>query len=555
MNQQANMNQQAMQARTGGQVLIDGLRNYAVDTVFCVPGESYLAALDAFYSARDAIRLITCRQEGGAAYMAEAYGKLTGRPGICFVTRGPGAANAMIGIHTAFQDSTPLLLFIGQVARADIGREAFQELDYTKVYAGVAKRVIDLRRADDIPELLAAAWQTALGGRPGPVAVVLPEDMLTDTVTVDDWPEPIIAPSLPDAEALRQFAALLHACARPVLLCGGAGWTARCSELLRQLSDRQALPVVTAFRRQDSFDNLHPHYIGELGLAPSPRLVECVKQADLLITVGARLGDITTAGYTLFPVPGFDPSGRCRLVHVHIDAGELNSVYRAQLAIPSHPETFLEAALALPVRPQPQRERIAVARRHYIDFVTQPRNPQSQLGMDRITAYLRRHLPENCTITNGAGNCSTWAQRHMQFRRYPSQLAPTNGSMGYGVPAAIAAGLLRPDELIISFNGDGCYLMNGQELATAVQYGLSIIFLVINNRSYGTIRSHQQRHYPGRPIATQLHNPDFAQLAVAYGAHGVRVDRAEQFPAAFEHAVDWMKRHKKPALIELYADD
>ena len=542
--------------RSGGRILVDGLVANRVSHAFCVPGESYLGALDAFYHHRQKnpkkipqkIQLVTCRQEGGAAYMAEAQGKLSGQPGICFVSRGPGAANAMVGVHTAFQDSTPMLLFIGQIPRIERGREAFQELDYARVYGGVAKAVFRVEAAADIPRILHAAWTAAISDRPGPVAVELPEDTLTECATVDDLAMPMRDAMPPPADAIARFGELLRKSKRPLIIFGGAGWTPRVNHALADFCEKHAAPAACAFRRQDMLDNHHPNYIGELGIAPNPELVELVGRADLVIALAARLGEMTSSGYSLFDIPEFDASGRCKLVHIFPSKHELNSVYRASLSIAADAELFLDAVKHLPARHDDgDRARIEAARQSYLAFVDQPRDEGETLRMDKVMTFLRRRLPPDAIITNGAGNYTVWAQRNYQFRRPQTQLAATNGSMGYGVPAAIAAKLLRPKSPVVAFAGDGCFLMSGQELATAMRYRLNVIVIVVNNRCYATIRSHQQRHYPDRPIATELTNPDFAALARAYGAHGACVRRTEEFEDAFESAV----AAERPALIEL----
>lgn len=541
----------ATDERSGGQVLIDGLINHGAERLFCVPGESYLAALDALHDCSDKIQVITCRQEGGAAYMAEAHGKITGQPGICFVSRGPGASNAMIGVHTAFQDSTPLLLFIGQISRVDTGREAFQELDYNQVYGGVAKKVIKMNDAARIPEQLGLAWSCALGGRPGPVVVELPEDMLTDRVEVNDLPPAPVAQPAPSPQALEQFRQMLSVARDPLLIVGGAGWTPQASVLLQSFSETHQLPVATAFRRTDCFDNTHANYVGELGLAPNPALVDQVKGSDLLVAIGPRLGDITTTGYHTLEVP--DRAGCIeaqKLVHVHISADQINSVYRADLGIASQPEAFLQAVGEFQPGDGNPGETMSDRHQAYQDYVTEPRNQDAALRMDKVSAYLRDRLDADAVITVGAGNFSTWSQRHYQFRRPRTFLGSTNGSMGYGVPSAVAAKLARPNSTVVSFSGDGCFMMNGQELATAVQYNLDVIFLVINNGRYGTIRMHQEWNYPGRVTATQLQNPDFAALARAYGAMGLTVTATDQFADAFEQAL----ASGKPAVIELQTD-
>ena len=536
--------------RSGGRVLVDGLAANGVEHVFCVPGESYLGALDAFYDYRRRIQLIVCRQEGGAAYMAEAYGKLSGRPGIVFVSRGPGASNAMIGIHTAFQDSTPVLLFIGQNPRDERGREAFQELDYARVYGGVAKAVFRIEQAETIPRRLFDAWATAISNRPGPVVIELPEDMLRDEVVVADRETPVRPVTALPAEAVARFSKLLQKSERPVVIFGGAAWTPRANQALAEFSEKHCLPVACAFRRQDMFDNTHPHYVGELGIAPNPALVDLVKKADLVIALGARLGEMTTSGYTLFEVSEFDSSGRQKLVHVFPSPAELNSVYRAELGIDCDAEAFLEAVETIPANGVHHAEcitRIAAARRSYLAFMQQPRDQDAPVRMDKIMTFLRGRLPADSVIATGAGNYTIWAQRNYQFRRPKTQLAATNGSMGYGVPAGIAAKILRPQSTVVSFSGDGCFLMNGQELATAIQYRLNVIFLVVNNNCYGTIRTHQERNFPGRPIATALDNPDFAALARAYGAFGATVTKTDEFENAFEQAV----RADRPAVIDI----
>ena len=532
-------------------MLVDGLINHGAERLFCVPGESYLAALDALHDRADKIQVIACRQEGGVAYMAEAHGKISGQPGIGFVSRGPGASNAMIGIHTAFQDSTPLLLFIGQISRGDTEREAFQELDYKQVYGGVAKKVMKMNDASRIPEQLGQAWHCALGGRPGPVVIELPEDMLRDIVTVNDLaPAPVAQPA-PTAQAMQSFRRLLAAAKDPLLVVGGAGWTAQASELLQSFSENHQLPVATAFRRTDCFDNTHANYVGELGLAPNPGLVEQVKNSDLIVAIGPRLGDITSTEYSTLEVP--DRSGCSedqKLVHVHISADQVNAVFRADLGIVSQPQAFLQAASEIPAGSADRSKAISHRHQDYLNFVTQPRNQEAALRMDKVSQFLRNRLDADAIITVGAGNFSTWAQRYYQYRKPNTFLGSTNGSMGYGVPSAIAAKLAKPDSVVVSFSGDGCYMMNGQELATAVQYHLNVIFLVINNGRYGTIRMHQERHYPGRISATQLQNPDFAALARAYGAFGTTVTETHQFEDAFEQALD----AGKPALIELQID-
>ena len=536
--------------RTGGEILIDGLIQFGVNTVFCVPGESYLAALDAMHDRSDRIRLITCRQEGGAAYMAEAWGKISGAPGTCFVSRGPGASNAMIGIHTAFQDSTPMICFVGQVSRNDRGREAFQELDYHQTFSGVAKKVISIDTPDRIPEQLNQAWQQATTGRPGPVVVVLYEDMLRERSAAENLfslssSERQHHPAAPSPQAIESVKTLIEQAKKPLVICGDSGWDQINAELIAELAERYQVPVATAFRRQDSIDNTHPHYVGEFGLVAPEPLLDYLNEADLLLAVGLRLGDITTQGYQRLPVP--DGIAGQKLVHVHPAAEETNSVYRAQISVVSDSRNFLDTMLGQDPKVENRGELIKDLHQGYLDFVTAPRNPEAGVRMDEIMAFLRQRLPSDSVITNGAGNYTTWPQRHYQFRLAKTQLASTNGSMGYGVPAAVSAKLARPESIVISFSGDGCFLMNGQEVATAVQYQLPIVFIVINNNRYGTIRTHQEKHYPGRKIGTDLNNPDFAALGRAYGANGFTVENTEEFETVFEQAI----KPNNPSVIEI----
>ncbi|MDD9883138.1 MAG: thiamine pyrophosphate-binding protein [Gammaproteobacteria bacterium] len=544
--------------RSGGRILVDSLLAGGVERVFCVPGESYLPVLDALRDERARIDTIVCRQEGGAAYMAEADAKLSGRPGVCLVSRGPGAANAMLGVHTAYQDSTPLLLFIGQIPRAERGREAFQELDYTRVYAGVAKDVVRVDSAEGMPALVTWAWRRATFGRPGPVVVELPEDVLSEKAAVKDYPTDklTLPPSHgPLVTIVERFAGMLRDAKRPLVIAGGAAWTPEANDALAVFSDKHQVPVACAFRRQDMFDNTHANFVGELGIRPNPALYRLAKQSDLVIALAARLGEITTCGYTLFDVPDFDATGARKLVHVFPSKEEFNSVFRADLSSAYDAESFLRAVKDIdapaPATATARRRRIKRAHESYLAFMNQPRHTGEAVRLDRVMEFLRARLPPDSIIATGAGNYTIWAQRNYQFRRPRTQLACTNGSMGYGVPAAVAGKLARPESIVVSFSGDGCFLMNGQELATAVRHNLSIVFIVINNRSYGTIRMHQERRYPGRPFATDLINPDFVKLAKSYGAFGARVTRTEDFAPAFEQAL----AAGRPALIELPVQD
>jgi len=533
-------------SRTGGQLLVDALKIHGVDLAFGVPGESYLAVLDALYDARDTIRLITCRQEGGAANMAEAYGKLTGRPGICFVTRGPGATNASIGVHTAFQDSTPMILFVGQVARDQVEREAFQEVDYRRMFAPLAKWAAQIDDPARVPELVSQAFHRAVAGRPGPVVIALPEDMLTATADVADaGPYKTVRPH-PGPEELQAMRALLAEAERPFLLLGGGGWDAGAVRDIAAFAEANGLPVGVSFRCQDLIDNAHKNYAGHVGIGPHPALAAQVKEADVLLVVGARLGEMTTGGYTLLDVP----VPKQTLIHVHAGAEELGRVYQPALAINAGMAQFAAAARALPpVDPARWAARTAQAHKDYLATLAHEGHAGA-LQMPAVMKVLRERLPPDAILSNGAGNYTTWLHRFYQYRTFRTQLAPTSGAMGYGLPAAVAAKAVHPDRTVVCFAGDGCFLMNGQELATAMQYGLAIIVIVVNNGMYGTIRMHQEREYPTRVHGTDLANPDFAALARAYGAFGEKVETTEQFAPAFERAV----ASGKPALLELRLD-
>ncbi len=535
-----------MAKRTGAGHLVEALRRNGADLAFCVPGESYLAVLDALHDHGDAIRLITCRQEGGAANMAEAYGKLTGRPGICMVTRGPGATNASIGVHTAFQDSTPMILFIGQVARGDIEREAFQEIDYRRMFGQMAKWVAQIDDAARVPEFVNRAFATAMSGRPGPVVLALPEDMLVDVADAPDLAPAMRSEGAASPEAMESLSAMLAAAQRPMLMLGGGGWTREASENFRMFAERFDLPVITSFRAKDRLDNAHPNYAGDMGIGADATLVKRMQECDLLIVAGPRLGEMTTGGYARLAVPRMEP----KLVHVHPGAEELNRVYQPDLAINAGVTSFSRALLGLQAPKNiVWREWRKAARTAYEAFI-QPVNPPGAVNPSQIFAWLNARIGKDAIITNGAGNYAGWAHRFFLQRQFPSQIAPTSGAMGYGVPAAIAAKLVHPERPVVALAGDGCFLMNGQELATARQYNVPVVFLVFNNGMYGTIRMHQETHFPAREIATALVNPDFAALARAYGLHGSRVDRTEDFAPAFEAAL----ASKGPALIELTID-
>jgi acetolactate synthase-1/2/3 large subunit len=533
-------------SRTGGQLLIDALKVHGVDLVFGVPGESYLASLDAFHDATEKIRFVICRQEGGAAYMADAYGKLTGRPGVCFVTRGPGAANASLGIHTAYQDSTPVVLFVGQVGSDFAEREAFQEIDYRRMYGQMAKWVAQIDRADRVPEYVSRAFHTAVSGRPGPVVLALPEDMQTETAAVADTGRYQRVAAHPGEPALQKLRGMLSQAKRPFVLLGGSDWNVQACADIRAFAEANDLPVGTAFRRQDLYDNRLPNFVGDVGIGINPKLAERVKTCDLLIAVGARMDEITTGGYTLVDVP----RPKQPFVHVHPGAEVLGRVYQANLLIHSGMPEFAQALRKLaPVEPRPWKESTRAARADYEAWIM-PEPAPGTLHPGEVMAFLRKRLPPDTIVANGAGNFAGWIHRHYSFAGFRTSLGPTSGSMGYGVPAGVAAKLVHPERPVLSINGDGDFLMNGQELATAAQYGLKIVFLVMNNNLYGTIRMHQEREYPGRVSGTELKNPDFAALARAYGLHGETVEKTADFEAAFERA--WSA--KSASLIELRID-
>ncbi|MBA3678043.1 MAG: thiamine pyrophosphate-binding protein [Sphingosinicella sp.] len=516
--------------RTGGRILIDNLVAQGCDRIFCVPGESYLAALDALHDT-PAIDLIICRQEGGVAYMAEADGKMTGRPGIAFVTRGPGATNASIGVHVAMQDSTPMILFIGDVARADRDREGFQEVDFSAMFGPLCKWVARIDEAARIPEYVARAYSTAISGRPGPVVLALPEDMLRDEVEAVDRPLVCSPPQAADALAMTTLMDLLKDACAPVAIVGGAGWDAGAAHYFTEFAERIGLPVAAAFRRQDAVPNSSSVYAGNLGYGPHPKLVQRVKEADLLLVVGARLGEATTDGYTLITP---DHPGQT-LVHVHPDPAELGRVYRTDLPICADPHEFSEFAADWE---DDVIDFSAGAEAHLEWLEWSSARPRENVALDlgQVVMHMREALPADSIICNGAGNFSGWWHRYWHYAALPSQLAPTNGSMGYGMPAAVAASLRFPDRQAICVAGDGDFLMNGQELATAIRYGSDLLVLVVDNGSYGTIRMHQERDYPARISGTGLTNPDFAALARAYGAWAETVERTEDFAAALGRA-------------------
>jgi acetolactate synthase I/II/III large subunit len=528
-------------SRAGGKLLADQLAVHGTEVAFCVPGESYLELLDGLFGSP--IRLITCRHEASAANMAEAYGKLTGRPGVCMVTRGPGATHAAVGVHTAFQDSTPLLLLVGQVSSAQEEREAFQEVDYRRMFGPLAKWVAQIDRVDRIPELIARAYTTACAGRPGPVVLALPEDMLAASSDAADAPafrrlQP--SPAAADIESLR---GLLERAERPFALIGGGGWTPAASTDVRTFLEANELPAGAAFRRQDSLDNESPSYAGDVGIGINPALAERVRDADVLLVVGPRLGEMTTSGYTLLTVP--EP--RQTLVHVHPGAEELGRVYQPDLPILAGMEQF--AAAVRDMRVESRWSVSTLQARAEYEAWQQHEPMAGPVDLGEVVAQLRARLPE-AIVCNGAGNHTVWVHRFWRFHDYPTQLAPTSGAMGYGVPAAVAAKAVHPERDVICFSGDGDFLMSGQELATAVQYNLPVVILVVDNGMYGTIRMHQERHFPGRVVGTDLVNPDFAAYARAFGAFGETVERTDDFAPALERAL----ASGVPAVVALRID-
>lgn len=532
--------------RSGGQILVDQLKIHGVDLAFGVPGESYLAVLDALYDARDQIRLITCRHEAGAANMAEAYGKLTGKPGICFVTRGPGATHASIGLHTAFQDSTPMILFIGQVARDQMEREAFQEIDYRRMLGPLTKWVAEIPSADRVPEFVSRAFHTAVSGRPGPVALALPEDMLTERMEAVDSRPYARVEAAPRPEDMARLAQILSSAERPLALIGGGGWSDAACEHVRVFLENWNIPVATSFRGKDRIDNFHPLYAGDMGIGIDPKLGARVAAADMMLVIGPRLGEMTTQGYTRLtpPVP------KQRLVHVFPAAEELNRVYQAELGIVAGMEAFGRAASQMKAPARVAWSDWAKSAHDDYEAFVKPVAVKGDVNSSEIFAWLNERLPANAILTNGAGNYAGWLHRFYLQRGFHTQLAPTSGAMGYGVPAAIGAKAVHPDRIVVACSGDGCFMMNGQELATAAQFGLNVVFLVFNNSTYGTIRMHQEREYPARTIGTELRNPDFAAYARSFGCHGATVRKTSEFAPAFEAAL----AASKPALIEIVTD-
>jgi acetolactate synthase-1/2/3 large subunit len=532
--------------RTGGQILVDQLILHGVQQLFCVPGESFLAVLDALHDASIAVSV--CRQEGGAAMMAEAQGKLTGTPGVCFVTRGPGATNAAAGVHIAHQDSTPLLLFVGQVAREALGREAFQELDYGAVFGTMAKWVVQIDDPKRLPELVSRAFHIATSGRPGPVVIALPEDMLTEAATVADALPYAVTETYPGPDQLVELQQRLAAAQRPVAILGGSRWSDAAVQQFTTFAEAYALPVYCSFRRQMLFSAHHASYAGDLGLGANPRMLERIRQSDLVLLVGGRLSEVPSQGYELLGIP----TPQQTLVHVHADADELGKLYRAALPIHATPQAFAQAVSALrPTQPIAWADATAAARADYLRWSDPaPIRIPGPLQMGAVMQHLRATLPADTIFCNGAGNFATWVHRFWPFTTYASQLAPTSGSMGYGLPAGVGAKRLWPQREVVVFAGDGDFMMHGQEFATAVQYGLPIIVVLLDNAMFGTIRMHQERHYPGRISATQLKNPDFCAYAQVFGGHGEKVITTEEFAPALARA----RASGKPAILHCLLD-
>jgi acetolactate synthase-1/2/3 large subunit len=534
--------------KSGGQILVDALLRNAVDTVYCVPGESYLPVLDALHG-KNGIRTIVTRHEGAASNMADAYGKLTGRPGIAFVTRGPGATHAANGVHTAKQDSTPMILFVGQVATSASEREGFQEVDYRRVFGGLAKWATEIDSIDRIPEVVSHAFAVALSGRKGPVVIALPEDILAGLAEVQEVPAVRVSEAAPDETAIPELEQILASAKKPLVIVGGTGWTEAAQRELKSFVQAFNLPVAASFRRQDVLDNRDAHYIGQLGLGVAPALAETVRQADVLIVLGSRLSEVSSGGYKLIA----SPRPVQRMVHVHADPMELGRVYQAELPINAAvgPMVRRLAALAAPAACA-WTDWTEKTRADYVKHSTPVARAQGQSGVElsSVVSYLNQTLPEDAIITNGAGNYTVWVHRFFQYKQLATELAPTNGAMGYGLPAAIAAKLAYPERTVVCFAGDGCFMMYAQELATAMQFHAPIIILLVNNGMLGTIRMHQEREYPGRISATHLANPDFVALARSFGAYAECIEDEAQFPAVFARAV----ASGKAAVIELRTD-
>ena len=540
------MNTSSQPRITGAQLLIQELERHNVQQIFGIPGESYLAALDALYDSKQ-IEYIVCRQEGGAAMAADGYGKLTGQPGICMVTRGPGATNASAGVHVAFQDSTPMILFIGQVGRSMIEREAFQEIDYRRMYGQMAKWVTQIDDASRIPEYISRAFHTATSGRPGPVVIALPEDMLCDLVEPFNKVQTYMpADSAPSPQALADIHEHLKTCSRPLMIVGGGGWSAQTGADIIAFAQANGIPVASSFRCQDYVDNRHSHYCGHVAIGIDANLATRIEAADIILVVGSRLGEMTSNNYSLFDIP----VPKQKLIHIHPSAEEIGRVYQPVIGISCPLSQAAQALASLPPVPSDHRQVwLETARSEFEAFQKTTKNPGT-LQMSEVIADLSRRLPDNAIVTNGAGNYAIWLHRFYTYREYRTQLAPTSGSMGYGLPAAVAGAATYRDRDVVCITGDGDFMMSCQELATAVHYQLNLKVIIVNNGMYGTIRMHQERTYSGRVFGTDIVNPDFVDMAKNFGARGERVEVTEDFMPALERAL----KHEGPAVIELLID-
>ncbi|OUR77556.1 thiamine pyrophosphate-binding protein [Alphaproteobacteria bacterium 46_93_T64] len=528
--------------KTGGELIVECLEAQGVDRAFCVPGESYLAVLDALHDSK--IETIVARQEGGAAMMAEADGKMLGRPGICFVTRGPGATNAASGVHVAKQDSTPMIMFVGQIGRRMRGREAFQEVDYRQTFGDLAKWVEEIDHVDRIPEIISHAYHVAMSGRPGPVVLALPEDMLTEICDVSAGPYVEVAEPAPTRDAVNRLKEMIEAAEKPFLVLGGSRWTEDAVKDVQKLAENWGLPVGCSFRRQQLFDHLHPNYAGDIGLGINPFLKNQLVESDLVILLGARFSENPSQSFSLFDIP----KTQQKLVHIHPGAEELGRIYAPDLAINATPGAFLQAMND--VETTSVSSSADTAHTYYRRWTDDLPETPGDVQMGQIMEHLREQLPNDTIMTNGAGNYAIWLHRFWRFREFGTQLAPTSGSMGYGLPAAVAAKIRHPEKQVICFAGDGCFQMTMQEFGTAAQYGANIIVLLIDNGVYGTIRMHQEREYPARISGTDLQNPDFAMIAKAYGGHAETVTRSEDFEDALARA----QVSGKPSLIHILTD-
>jgi acetolactate synthase-1/2/3 large subunit len=527
--------------RHGGQILIDQLKIQGVDRVFCIPGESYLPALDGLYES--GIQTIVGRQEGGVAMMAEASGKLTGRPGIAFVTRGPGASNASAGIHIAFQDSTPMILFVGQVDSSHRDREAFQEVDYKKMFSPLAKWVAEIDNIERLPEYISRAFNIALSGRPGPVVLSLPEDTLFAKADIPDAPKANPSKQMVSEEDVNEVIDKLKLAKNPFIIVGGSGWSSEAAENLGKFAKSMGIPVGTSFRCQDYLDNRHPNYVGDVGIGINPALLKRIKVADCVLVLNARLGEMTTGGYSMFDIP----KTKQYLIHIHPDPNELGSVYQPDIGLVCNSAEFIKKAVN---NSKEHQNKSPTKERANYQAWQKPLTTPGNVKMEVVIKTLSNILPEETIITNGAGNYNGWLHRYFTYKGWRTQVGSTSGSMGYGLPAAVAAKLIHHDKEVICLSGDGCFQMTMQEFGTACQYGLNIIIIISNNSVYGTIKMHQEKAFPGRPSGTSMVNPNFAELAKSYGGHGEVVLSTDQFSGALERA----RNSNKPAILDLRTD-